>query len=211
MATLVDQVGSNIGITISPSSTPSRSEVLKWLDEGLSYLKRTLPPEYFYGSMTTASQSASSQVAIPSDYIKLIMAVRDATSVEYPVEMKNPVEFLNISSGRESFRAPSANYPIGSFFNNKFKFAKDTAGGTDTWKIYYIKSASLTASDTTASEHPVVDTLLVEYATMRYKFSDEELEQFNLKLKQFMANTQETGRAIQFDFSDRTDREKTNK
>lgn len=208
MAKLVDQVGSNIGVTVSPSSTPSRSEVLKWLDDGLTYLKRTLPPEYFYNSMDTASVAASTMLAVPSDYVKLILAVRTASSTEYPVEMKNPTEYLNISSGRESFRSPSANYPVGSFFNNKFKFAKDTAGASDAWKIYYIKSASLTASDESVNEHPVIDTLLVEYATMRYKYSEEELDQWNQKVQQFMANTQETGRAVQFDFSDRTERKK---
>lgn len=208
MATLVNQVGSNIGVTISPSSTPSRSEVLQWLNDGFNYLKRALPPEYFYNSMDTASDTDATSIDVPSDYVKLIMAVRDATSIEYPVEMKNPVEYLNISTGRESFRQPSANYPVGSFYGGKFKFAKDTDSTSDDWKLYYIKESSVSSESESASEHPVIDTLLVEYGTMRFKFNEEEMEQFSIKVQQLMANQQEIGQNIQFDFSNRSERTK---
>jgi hypothetical protein len=202
--TLVQRVAAKLGVDINTSSTPSQTQVLQWLNEGLEQIKRLLPPEYFPNSMTSSSiaTTAGNVMTVPSDYVKLIMATCISGSTNYPVKFVNPVEYLDITTGRNSYRSPSESYPVGSMYNGSFRFAADTSNTAKKWELFYIKeSAAITSSNQSVSENPVIDSLIVEYAALQYKYSDEELEAFNVKIQEYFAKVQDINQNIQLDFT----------
>lgn len=187
--TLVDKVASKVGTQISANSQPSTTQVVEWLNEAYDYLRRNMSYEYFPQSQKTAS-SASEYVTIPTDYIKLIDVVHLSSGVEYPANMMSIQEYMDIKSGRNTYMQATSSYPISTQYAGRFYVLAGTnAASTASSKIYYISASGTTidSNATSASENPVIDKLMIDYAVAQYSYSDEELQQWQGKVSEYGA------------------------
>jgi len=187
------RVGYKLGYAISTDSSPTQSEVDRWLNDGLDYVMNVLPAEKIQALISTDNQSIASVSAIglPSDFVRIVSGwySQDGSATK-----RRPLLFVRSSVGATIYvGATNTSYktlvggadsdnPVAWLEGSNLKFYPATTGTAAQNKvvIQYIADPGDFNDTTDINLSDDVLELIVDYAVAQAKLQEEQYSAYAL-------------------------------